>query len=236
MKESKVKNENHIVIHGWMINELQLKGNELIVYAVIYGFSQDRQTKFKGSLQYLADWTGSTKQGVIKNLKSLVDKGHIAKEEHFINDVKYCEYYSTKFNGVLNTVEQGIKQSLPNNINDNIENNIVKHTYGEYGNVRLTNDEIQKLTADYPNADDLIAYLDEYIEMKGYKAKSHYLAIKKWVVKAVEEKNTKPTYSKGRIHYEHSDIKEMSHDEIDDLRQRMFEEGKKENEQINSNH
>ena len=104
MKESKVKNENHIVIHGWMINELQLKGNELIVYAVIYGFSQDRQTKFKGSLQYLADWTGSTKQGVIKNLKSLVDKGHIAKEEHFINDVKYCEYYSTKFNGVLNKV------------------------------------------------------------------------------------------------------------------------------------
>ena len=133
MKQSKVKNENHIVIQGWMVNELELKGNELIIYAIIYGFSQTENQKFTGSLQYLADWTNSTKQGVIKNLKSLVEKGYIDKDEKIINGVKFCEYHSTKFNRVLNKVEQGVKQSLmggskkslTNNIDiDNINNNI----------------------------------------------------------------------------------------------------------------
>lgn len=130
---SKVKNENHIVIQGWMVNELELKGNELIIYAIINGFSQTENQRFTGSLQYLADWTNSTKQGVIKNLKSLVEKGYVCKNEKIINGVKFCEYYATKFNEVLNKVEQGSKQSLmwgskqslPNNIDiNNIDNNI----------------------------------------------------------------------------------------------------------------
>ena len=128
---SRIKNENYITIQGWMINELNLKGNELIIYAIIYGFSQAENQIYNGSLQYLADWTNSTKQGVLKNLKSLVDKGCIVKNDKIINGVKFCEYYSTKFNGVLNKVEQGIeqslmegiKQSLPNNINNISSNN-----------------------------------------------------------------------------------------------------------------
>ena len=107
-----MKSENYIVIHGWMINELELKGNDLLVYAVIYGFSQTEGQKFTGSLQYLADWCNSTKQGILKNLKTLIDKGLIVKEETALNKVEY----STKFNAALNKVEQGIKQSLINNI------------------------------------------------------------------------------------------------------------------------
>lgn len=66
-----------------------------------------------------------------------------------------------------------------------------KHRHGEYKNVLLTDTEIEKLVTDYPNHQELIKFLDEYIEMKGYKAKSHYLAIKKWVVDAVGEKTKK---------------------------------------------
>ncbi len=61
-----------------------------------------------------------------------------------------------------------------------------KHKYGEYKNVLLKDEELQRLQLEYPNWEDLIQYLDEYIEMKGYKAKSHYLCIKKWVVDAVK--------------------------------------------------
>lgn len=118
----KIKNENYVLIQGWMINELKLKGNELLIYALIYGFSQAENQTFTGSLQYLSEWTNSTKQGVIKNLKSLIDKNYIVKNERYINNVKFCEYYSTKFNGVLNKVEWGIKQSLPNNIDNNTNN------------------------------------------------------------------------------------------------------------------
>lgn len=139
MKESKVKDENYISIQGWMVTKLGLKGNELLIYAIIYGFSQAEDQTFNGSLQYLADWTNSTKQGVLKNLKSLIEKGYLGKNENYINGVKFCEYYTTEFNGVLNKVERGIKQSLTgvlnkveypikqsltNNIEYNINNNL----------------------------------------------------------------------------------------------------------------
>lgn len=64
---------------------------------------------------------------------------------------------------------------------------ITKHKFGEYQHVLLTDDEYQKLMNDYPNYEELITCLDEAIEMKGYQYKNHYLAIKKWVVKAVNE-------------------------------------------------
>ena len=133
MKESKVNAEQYIVLQGWMLADLKLKGNELIIYACIYGFSQAENQAFSGSLQYLADWTNSTKQGVVKCLKSLVEKGYLVKTDKVLNGVKFCEYYATKFNGVCNKVEQGMQQSLtggmqqslPNNIAiDNLANNI----------------------------------------------------------------------------------------------------------------
>lgn len=129
-----VKNENHIVIQGWMVNELGLKGNDLLVYAIIYGFSQLEEQTFNGSLRYLATWTQSTKQGVMINLKNLLDKGYIGKIEKTKNGVKFVEYYTTKFNRVCNSVEQGMQLSLPNNIEDNIkEKSIINNTLKESG-------------------------------------------------------------------------------------------------------
>jgi hypothetical protein len=63
----------------------------------------------------------------------------------------------------------------------------VKHRFGSFKNVLLTDDENERLHKDYENADELIEYLSNHIEMKGYKAKSHNLAIRKWVPLAVKE-------------------------------------------------
>lgn len=123
MAESKVKRENFIALQGWQVADLGLKGNELIIYACIYGFSQDDQT-FSGSLQYLADWTNSTKQSVIKCLKSLQEKGYIEKKENYVNGVKFCEYYTTKLNTLYNKVEYPIKQSLTGGAQQSLTNNI----------------------------------------------------------------------------------------------------------------
>lgn len=68
-----------------------------------------------------------------------------------------------------------------------------KHPYGQFGNVLLLDDEYIKL-ADKYGADirnDAIEFLDMYIEEKGYKTKSHYLAIIRWVVNAVNERRQK---------------------------------------------
>ena len=86
---------NYIVVQSFMVKELHLKWNELLIYACIYGFSQAKNQKYKGGLQYLADWTNSTKQGVIKALKSLLDKNLILKTEYMQNNIKFCEYCTT---------------------------------------------------------------------------------------------------------------------------------------------
>lgn len=124
MAESKVKRENYITVQGFMLTDLKLKGNELLIYACIYGFSQTENQVFNGGLQYLADWVNSTKQSVIKCLKSLEEKGYIIKREKYINGVKSCEYYTTELNTLLNKVEYPIKQSLTGGIKQSLTNNI----------------------------------------------------------------------------------------------------------------
>lgn len=137
----KINREHFAVVFGWMISELELKGTELLIYAIIYGYSQEENNTFRGSLQYLADWTGSTKQSVINNLKSLVEKGYIEKIERINNGVKFVEYSAKKFTsgqkilmggqkiliGGSKNFNGGSQKSLPvplYNINDNIDDNI----------------------------------------------------------------------------------------------------------------
>ncbi|MBR5948625.1 MAG: helix-turn-helix domain-containing protein [Clostridia bacterium] len=76
-----VKSDNYINIQGWMISELGLKNTELLVYAIIYGFSQDGQGRFRGTLGYLMDWTQASKPTVIKALDGLQERGLIVKDE-----------------------------------------------------------------------------------------------------------------------------------------------------------
>ena len=44
---------NYITILDFMVSCLGLKGNELIIFALIYGFSQDNVSDFHGSLTYI---------------------------------------------------------------------------------------------------------------------------------------------------------------------------------------
>lgn len=74
-----ISNGTYITIQGWMRTELNLSGNELIVYAIIYGFSQNKQGEFTGSVQYLADWVGCTKRTVTTILRKFVDEELVKK-------------------------------------------------------------------------------------------------------------------------------------------------------------
>jgi len=66
----------------------------------------------------------------------------------------------------------------------------IKHIYGEYSHVRLTETEFERLGTDYGEAlrDDAIKYLDEYMQMKSKKYADCNLAIRKWVIEAVRQK------------------------------------------------
>ena len=147
MAESRVNPQNFYVVQDWMVSDLGLKGNELAVYAIIYGFSQADGEWFSGSLNYLTDWTNLSKQSIINVLKSLVKNDLIEKREQIIHGVKFCSYRSKKLTGgsqktlppvvkkvdhgsqktltgVVKKVDWGSQKTLPNNITDKIEDTI----------------------------------------------------------------------------------------------------------------
>ena len=151
---SEITDKNYIVIQSFMVSDLGLKGNELLIYAIIFGFSQTSGQAFHGSLTYLESWTNSTRHTVIACLKSLVERGLLEKEEQTINGVKRCNYYVLnnltggkeapqevvqKLHGGSAKTTQGVVQKLhggsakttPNNILYNIVDNIVDNNIVE---------------------------------------------------------------------------------------------------------
>lgn len=87
-----IKKTNYVVITGDMITDLGLKGNELLVYALINGFCQDEESQFYGSLAYLMEFTSLSKQGVINTLNTLIKNGLIEKTQSEVNGVKFNSY------------------------------------------------------------------------------------------------------------------------------------------------
>ena len=76
---------------------------------------------------------------------------------------------------------------------------VPKNKYGEYNNVLLTENEFENLANSFGIAlrDQAIKFLDEYIEEKGYKSKSHNMAIRRWVIDAVSKNTTKKPANGG---------------------------------------
>lgn len=64
----------------------------------------------------------------------------------------------------------------------------LKHKYGEYNNVFLTDDELDKLKIKFPDWENKIDNLSCYIESKGAKYKSHYATILNWARRETDSK------------------------------------------------
>lgn len=89
---SAVNDNNFIAIQGWMRTKLNLKGYELIIYALIYGFSQDGNSKFSGTRRYIAEWCGCSMKTVDNTIASLLSKKIIVKHEKYVNGIRMCDY------------------------------------------------------------------------------------------------------------------------------------------------
>ncbi len=118
---SLVGSKNYVNIQGWMVSEIGLSGNELLVYAIIYGFSQDGEGEFTGSLRYLMDWTGASKNTVMRALVSLEEKGLISKQKITTNGVVLCKYKAiSELNGGCQNGTGGGAKIEPNNKDNNL--------------------------------------------------------------------------------------------------------------------
>ncbi len=102
-----MKNENFIIIQGWMVNELNLSGHELLTYALIYGFSQDGESEYRGSISYLCKFLNCTRKTAIKVLSNLTESNLITKREIYENNQKFCRYKAIKVPSVDSKLPSG---------------------------------------------------------------------------------------------------------------------------------
>lgn len=231
-----MKDNNYYTIQGWMRNKLKLKGNELIAYAIIYGFSQDSESVFSGSIKYISECIGTSKVATFAILHRLTEKELLIKIDKTANGVKIVNYRINEnfipsketlsgskesllgsketLSGGKETLLPPSKETLPNNNNNifnDINNNIIdiknknisifeksdkstsgskrkKQTtsrdrpnvepYGEFKNVYLTKDEVEKLIKKYEwYFKDAIELLSSYLAMHEDKYKNHYAVL-----------------------------------------------------------
>lgn len=103
--------ENYITIPGFAIVEHGLSGNELICYSLVWGFTQDGETEFYGSLRYIASAMNITKGSAYRILNGLIDKGLVFKTNN--EDEQFCRYKARR------RAESVIKMNTGCNQNDN---------------------------------------------------------------------------------------------------------------------
>lgn len=178
----------------------------------------------------------------LNRLKSTQEVTHQTTSEYsVINIVKWADYQGydddadkpndkASDNQTTSERQTNDKQTTTNKNDKNIKNEKNKEkstrthiTFGQYGNVKLTQEEYEKLG---DRRDEYVSFLDAYMEEKGYKAKNHYLTIKRWVIQAVDERKGKKQERVYELPKEVPDDRELSDADKQRIIQKMKNLGK----------
>lgn len=87
-----MKKFDYIVIQAPMISELGLKGNSLLLFAMIHGFSKDGVNRYRASLKDMCEWLCTSKSAISPTLNALVEAGYINKHDVVDNGLSKPEY------------------------------------------------------------------------------------------------------------------------------------------------
>ena len=116
-----LRENDYIAIFSPFVTKLGLSGNKLIIFSLIHGFCRDGEHEFKGSINYISEWTNTSRNTVISILKELVDLGLLEKRDYVVNGVKFCAYKvgSQVFAPPIQNCDGGSEIIAPNIIDNN---------------------------------------------------------------------------------------------------------------------
>ena len=148
-----VKERHFISLQGWMLTKLGLSGDDLLVYGIIYGFSQKEGHAYTGGVEYLQEWLGKSSRNTITDVlnhleerKFIIKKKVKNKNTYYINDE------------ILDDVESAKNQDSSENESANIQES----------NPEKIMTESAKNQDSYNISKDILSYLNE-ISKKAYK-------------------------------------------------------------------
>lgn len=202
-----MKDNNYVVIQGWMVSRLKLTGNALMVYACIFGFSQDGEW-FTGTAGYLADWCDCQKKYMLKLLKKMTDEGLLRKRTREQNGVAFCDYQAitpeerceqqqkdasggtSQSAPPVHKVDHPGAQSAPHNIKDNIDTRVSKDTL-----VCANNGGFEAFWTAYPKKKSKGQALSAWKKLKPDSS------LQVVILKAIEAQKRSPDWQKDKGKY-----------------------------------
>ena len=202
-----MKDNNYIVIQGWMVSRLKLTGNALMVYACIFGFSQNGEW-FTGTAGYLADWCDCQKKYMLKLLKKMTDEGLLRKRTREQNGVVFCDYQAitpeerceqqqkdasectSQSAPPVHKVDPPGAQSAPHNIKDNIDTRVSEDTL-----VCANNGGFEAFWTAYPKKKSKGQALSAWKKLKPDSA------LQAMILEAIENQKRSPDWQKDKGQY-----------------------------------
>lgn len=175
----------YTLIQDWML-DLPLSLVETAVYAMVYGFSQDGESTFKGSLSYVARKVKSSKDTARRALRKLEELGYIERIVVPVNGVEFNTYKvadggCTMLGRIANCKGGGSKM-LPNNKEYNKDIN----THSNKGNAFVCPSlpEVEAYCRERGNAVNAEAFI-AYYESNGWmigknRMKDWKAAVRTW--------------------------------------------------------
>lgn len=163
-------------IPDWML-EYDLDIYETLILAVIFGFSQDGESKFQGSISYLMRKSKCSRAKVIRSLQKLVEKGLVIKFDKTINGVHLCDYkVSLTDTGSISQILGGSISQIPQNIElENKDNTICNTKRGVFQKPTL--EDVRNYCQERQNSVNAEAFINHYESNGWMVGKSH---IKDW--------------------------------------------------------
>ena len=192
--------------HIWL--DKNLKPIEKILLAEIESLGGLHDGCF-ASNQYFADFLDLSKDRTSKLISGLKNKGYITVELSYKEGSYEVDKRIIKANpssyfclGGSTHLEGGGENNDYITNNYNINNNKtskkkttkeVRHKYGEFKNVLLSDKDLEKLKAEYTEelVEKYIKKMDEWLELNGKHYKNYYLALRQWMNKEVSKKQAK---------------------------------------------
>lgn len=153
--ESTIWKISYINIQWWMIYNLWLSWNELLLYALIHWYTQDWKNEYHWSLTYIQNWLLLSRPTVISLLQKLQEKWLIVqtKESHYIASKESLLLVKKLYHTSKETLPVTSKETLPN-IYNTINNN---------NNSSLSSNEDSSLVSDTLQNNDIIVKIDNKI-------------------------------------------------------------------------
>lgn len=92
MEYKHIKDKHGFSIHGWMVREYNLTGNELMAFGLVFSLSQGKAGRYTGGIPFMSEFFGWASNTCRKHLRALVERGLVLEYRGDLDGVPFCHY------------------------------------------------------------------------------------------------------------------------------------------------